>query len=429
MADALLSDVVTEIVKKLGYSALEEIRLVCGLKTDTRKLEDTISFIKAGLYDAQQQPAKTSQASDWLEKLKEVVDDADDLLDDFSTEELRRKVMTKNKKAKKVRVFFSSSNQLFFIVKLSHKVKAIRERLDAIAATKTKFQFSVEPPTDMQLRMNRMEDSHSFVPAENVIGRDNDKKAIVELLMDSEVQENVSVVAIVGIGGMGKTALAQLVSSDENVKKHFEINMWVCVSEDFGVEQVAKNAIESATGKKPEDLRMEGVQKKLREIINGKKYFLVLNDVWNENRDRWLKLRDLLKSGAKGRKILITTRNKLVATTSGVNSPYVLEGLSKDESWSLFKQHAFKEESEWRVKIGKEIVEKCSGVPLAIRVLGSLLYSKDTMKEWLDFKNKDITEIAQGENTILLILKLSYDHLPLHLKQCFAFVAYILRIT
>ncbi|XP_059641932.1 putative disease resistance protein RGA3 [Cornus florida] len=426
MVDAVLSNIVTEIVKKLSSAAFQETQLLFGLKTESRRLEDTISTVKAVLLDAQQQQHDPdNQASVWLKKLKEVVDDADDLLDDFSTEDLQRKVMTSNKKAKKVLIFFSSSNQLFFRLKMSHKVKAIRERLDAIAETKIKFHFSVEPPIDMQLRIDRREDSHSFVVAENVIGRDNDKKAIVELLMHSEVQENVSVVAIVGIGGMGKTALAQLVSSDENVKKHFEINMWVCVSEDFGVEQVAKYIIESATGEKTEGLQMDGVQKKLREIIDGKKYFLVLDDVWNENRDRWLNLRDLLKGGAKGSKILITTRSKLVATTSGANSPYVLESLSEEESWSLFKQMAFKGKNELqnarRVEMGQEIVKKCAGVPLAIRVLGSLLYSKDTENEWLNFKNKDMAKIAQEENIILPMLKLSYDHLPSYLKQCFAF--------
>ncbi|XP_059641685.1 putative disease resistance protein RGA3 isoform X1 [Cornus florida] len=129
--------------------------------------------------------------------------------------------------------------------------------------------------------------------------------------------------------------------------------------------------------------------------------------------------------GAKGSKILITTHSKLVAAVSGTNSLYPLKGLSNEESWSLFKQMAFKEgiepENPCLVEIGKEIVEKCVGVPLAIRVLGSLLYSRDTVKEWLIFKDKNMTKIAQEENAILPILRLSYDHLPWYLKQCFAF--------
>ncbi|XP_059639072.1 putative disease resistance protein RGA3 [Cornus florida] len=135
--------------------------------------------------------------------------------------------------------------------------------------------------------------------------------------------------------------------------------------------------------------------------------------------------------GARGSKVLITTRTKLVATVSGANSLYPLEGLSKKESWSLFKQMAFKEENELqnacRVEIGKEIVKKCAGVPLAIRVLGSLLYSRDTKEEWLSFRNKDMPKIAQDENIVLPILKLSYDHFPWHLKQCFAFCCFYLK--
>ncbi|XWS09373.1 hypothetical protein CRYUN_Cryun40dG0079700 [Craigia yunnanensis] len=117
---------------------------------------------------------------------------------------------------------------------------------------------------------------------------------------------------------------------------------------------------------------METLQNRLRDIINGKKYLLVLDDVWNEDRGKWLDLRDLLLGGASGSRIVITTRSGLVAKITGTVSPHVLEGLSNSQSWSLLKQMAFEEQSQESNNscleaIGMEIVEKCKGVPLALR--------------------------------------------------------------
>ncbi|XP_059633520.1 disease resistance protein RGA2-like [Cornus florida] len=418
MAQALAS----EIVKKLGSALLQEMGLVWGMKDELVKLRNTVSTIGAVLADAEKQQDTNKEVADWLEKLNDAFHDADDVLDDFSTQVLRHQVTTQNKRLKKVRNFFSSSNQLIFSSKLAHEIKAVRDTLDAIAEDRKKFHL-----TERQMRVENIkrEETYSFVRAESVIGRDGDKMAIVQLLLESNIQDqNVSPVAIVGIGGLGKTALAQLVYNDERVTKHFEIKMWVCVSNIFDAKVIVEKMIEDKT---PENLLMDKMQEKISE----KKFLLVLDDVWNENRDIWLQMIDLLVGGMRGSKILVTTRSELVANVIGSNSPYILKGLSKEESWSLFEKMAFKQgkESEniFQVEIGKEIVRKCKGVPLAIRALGSLLYTKDTMDEWLVFKNNDLSKIAEEEDVIFPILKFSYDYLPSHLKRCFAFCSLYLK--
>ncbi|XP_059653459.1 putative disease resistance protein RGA3 [Cornus florida] len=427
MAETILYNTVTEILEKLGLLVLQEIGLLSGAGNELDKLKDTVSTIRAVLVHVEEQEATNPEVADWLDKLNNAFCDADDLLDDFSTEVLRRQVMTRNKSLQKVRNFFSSSNRLVFSSNMANEIKAIRERLAAIAEDRKNFHL-IERPVEMRVENARKEESHSFVHAESVIGRDDDKNKIVELLLDSNVKENVSVVAIVGMGGLGKTTLAQLVYNDEDVTKYFELKMWVCVSDAFDVKLIAQKIIGSETGKV---LQMEELQNHLRTKIDGKKYLLVMDDVWNENRENWLKLRDLLMGGSRGSKILITTRTELVANVTRANSPYVLEGLSGEESWSLFKQMAFKEGEELvnpcRVTMGKEIVQKCRGVPLAIRAIGGLLYSKDTDAEWLLFKNNDLSKVAQEEDVIFPILKLSYDYLPSNLKRCFAFCSLYLK--
>jgi len=170
---------------------------------------------------------------------------------------------------------------------------------------------------------------------------------------------------------------------------------------------------------------MDKMQSKLREKVDGRRYLLVLDDNWNEDRDLWLQLMTLLKDGVEGSKIIITARSEKVAKASGSSSILFLKGLSEKQSSTLFSQFAFENdrelENEELVSMGKEIVEKCSGVPLAIRSIGSLMYSMQK-EDWSTFKSKDLMKIdEQGDNKIFQLIKLSYDHLPFHLKKCFAF--------
>jgi Leucine-rich repeat (LRR) protein len=304
---------------------------------------------------------------------------------------------------------------------MGHRIKAVRTKLNEIAENKKSFSFMERT----QLEHRRRDDTHSFVPEEEVIGREYEKKVVKALLFDSNVKENVSIIPIVGIGGQGKTTLAQYVYNDEEIQRHFDLRLWTCVSDPFDVKTIIQKLIESATKDKPKSLEIDPLQSLFQETIGGKRYLLVLDDVWNENSNKWSDLKNLLVGGLRGSKVLVTTRNEKVADIIRTASPYFLGGLSENNSWDLFKKMAFKDGEEAKnpklVEIGKEIVKKCARVPLAIRSIGSLLYFKNSEAEWLKFQSNKLYEINQQDNDIFPILKLSYDHLPPHLKQCFAF--------
>ena len=105
---------------------------------------------------------------------------------------------------------------------------------------------------------------------------------------------------------------------------------------------------------------------------------LILDDVWSKNRDKWLELKALLDGGAKGSKIIITTHDKLVASIMGACPMYEIKGLFDEECLSLFIKCAFKDGQDnlypRLVRIGKDIVKKCKGLPLAVRTLGDLIF-------------------------------------------------------
>ncbi|XP_065628653.1 putative disease resistance protein RGA1 isoform X2 [Quercus suber] len=427
MAEGVLFDIAKEIIGKAGNLALTEVALIWGVKDEINKLKETVSKISAVILDAEAKQHGSEVIKEWLKRLKDAMCDADDLLDEISTEALRREVMTRDKKAKKVRIFFSQSNQLAYGVRMGHKVKEMRDRLVAIAAEPADRQFHLdERCKEIQVGNESSRQTHYFVSAEDVIGREEDKKAIIGSLLDPNVEENVSVLAIVGIGGLGKTTVAQLVFNDKELKDHFEPKVWVCVSENFDVKIIVQKILECLKNEKPaKDLEMNTLVNDVHKEINGKRYLIVLDDVWNEDCEKWFSLKKILMAGARGSRIVMTTRSQKVAKISQPSQPHVLQGLDEQPAWSLFKKMAFEEGEEPKeasfVNIGKDILKMCVGVPLAIRSIGGLLYFKKSEGEWLSFKDNELSKIPQNENDILPTLKLSYNYLPSHLKQCFAY--------
>ncbi|KDP29310.1 hypothetical protein JCGZ_19457 [Jatropha curcas] len=270
--------------------------------------------------------------------------------------------------------------------------------------------------------------TYSYMQASDIIGRDTDKENIIKLLVKDG---KISVIPIVGIGGLGKTALAKLIYNDDRVKRLFELKMWVCVSEDFDIKILTEKIIKSTTnGMRLEtenlsNLEMEQLTKVLRKTIDEKKYLLVLDDVWNNDSMKWNQLKELLYMGGNGSKILVITRSNQVASIVGSVPAYELLGLSHDESMALFTKFAFTKGREKRypnlLKIGDGIVKKCRGVPLAMKTLASLLLSKTDEDYWNSIRDNELWKLEQGENGILHVLKLSYDELPSDLKRCLAY--------
>lgn len=414
MEKGFLSYIAEAFLDKLTSLAGQEIENCFSFKDDLERLEDTISTIKCVLLDAEEQQSKSLAVKDWLEKLKDAFYDTQDLFDDLSVEALSSQLDHKWSIVTKVRNFFLNRE-------FGSRVKDMKKRLDVIAEERMKFHFRDQVGSHMN---TKRKESYSFVRISEVVGRENDREAIIRLLMgDSE--EGLHVIPVVGMGGLGKTTLAQLVYNDDRVKGYFDLRMWVCVSDDFNVKELVQRITRAATGANCDNLDMNNLNNRLLETLDGRRFLLVLDDIWCENRVEWVKLRDLLINGARGSRIVLTTRNRNVASMMGTVNSYQLAGLSEDDCWSLFGKWVFKEgESTLHpklVKIGKEIVRKCEGVPLAIITLGGVLYLKREEDFWLFVKDNEIWKMAQRENDILPVLRLSYDQMPSYLKQCFVY--------
>ncbi|KAJ4968127.1 hypothetical protein NE237_014828 [Protea cynaroides] len=417
------------ILQILASVATEEIGLAWGFKRELKKLQTTLTTIQSVLQDAENQQVEKVAVKDWLKRLKSVAYDADDMLDELNYEALRRKMEIQNRRRVKVHNFFSRSNPFACRFKMAHKLKDINDVLDGIRndAIFVLNLVRVESSADSTSMKKADRETFSLINDMEVVGRVDDKSKLEDMLVNSYNDQTISVIPIVGMGGLGKTTLAQMVFNDPLIVKHFNLRIWVSVSEEFDVKRLLKEIIESA-GAKCDASNFDVIARNLQKKLMGKRFLLVLDDVWSEERfaDKWVTLIEPLRSGIAGSKVIVTTRSNEIARIVATNYTHHLGILSELECWSLFCRRAFSnggpQETPTLVEIGKRILNKCGGVPLAVKVLGSLMYSKIEEREWLSTEEGEIWSLLKDKSRgIMPILKLSYDHLPSHLKRCFAY--------
>ncbi|XP_058195755.1 putative late blight resistance protein homolog R1B-16 [Rhododendron vialii] len=242
-------------------------------------------------------------------------------------------------------------------------------------------------------------------------------------LHDSGEGGRLEIISIIGAGGGGKTTLAREVYDHRLTSHKFEIRAWANVSQDYHKtmkRDLLISILESASSGKQEGYGELG--EKVYKCLQGKKYLIVMDDIWDI--EAWNDIQRSFPRECKGSKVLLTSR--LCVQPDSV--PYVshfLDPLPKSCSWELLQKKVFgkKQCPPELVDIGKQMAEKCKGLPLAVIAIAGILATEDkTLDVWEKVGKNLSSIIAKSSQGCMEILELSYNHLPLHLKACFLYI-------
>ncbi|QHO51892.1 putative disease resistance RPP13-like protein 1 [Arachis hypogaea] len=397
------------------FLTTDAVNLVLGKKLGpdlVERLKISLHAAEVLVDDAEYKQLGNEHVRDWLNSLRDAVYVADDLLDAVLTKAATQKETEVSSFLNPINFFINRDREMV------DKMEGVVRRIEYLE--KQKDFLGLEKSTKKNFLSWRIP-STSLVEG-NILGREKDQKEIIKILDDNR-EYQLSVIPIVGIGGVGKTTLAQWVFNNEDLMKGFQVKEWVCISEDFNIVEVTKNVI-GQTARNVDDFN--SLQLILKEKLSQTKFFIVLDDVWSDDGDVWKKFKTPFQYGAKGSTILITTRVKEVASIVQTCPPYILNELSEDCCWSVFANNACFPESNGSPRleeIGRKIVNKCKGLPLAAETLGRMLRMKDDVNEWEALLMSDIWDFSVKNSKIIPALLISYFHLPAHLKRCFIYCA------
>ncbi|MED6107420.1 hypothetical protein PIB30_013777 [Stylosanthes scabra] len=386
------------------------------------KLKLQLLSVNAVLGDAEDKQIVNPYVKIWVDELRDTVYHGQDLLDQIATQVLRLNLASKSNTAMEwVREFLDSITN-----KLNSSLDEINTRIQVLRDQKDCLGLRERP--EKQSRLEAGSADLMYVPTTRMVdqskvyGRDHDKDEIIRLLLNamSEQVDPVCVVAIVGMAGVGKTTLSQLLFNDHRLVPMFDTLSWIQVSAVSDVLHLTKKVCESMRD------NLDTLQVELNNKLRTQRMLLVLDDFWSVSFFDWDLFKMAFADAIHHSVIIVTTRNEDVATTIRADVTYFLSALPYEDCWDVFAHCAFGNRNLTTadpalVEIGEKIVRKCKGLPLAAKVLGSLLHLVTDAREWNVILQSKIWDLDAKKSNILPALRLSYQLLPSHLKACFAY--------
>ncbi|KAL5786925.1 hypothetical protein ACOSP7_003874 [Xanthoceras sorbifolium] len=424
IGEAVLTASVRLLLNKLVSSELLRFPGQEKIQAELKQWERKLNAINAVLADAEEKQITNPAVKTWLVDLQILSYDVEDILDEFSTK-LSLESEATTSKAKRLIVKLNPQS-VMFNAKMWSKITKITKRLQEIDDQKNVLKLIA----NSEERPNKVREGRiptTSLKEAHVYGREKDQEAIIELLLKNESNEDgLSVIPIVGIGGVGKTTLAQNVYNDVRVESHFDLRAWSCVSDDCDVIRVTQAILQFIAPETRDSGDLNKLQVELKGKLLGKKFLIVLDDIWSENPNKLESLLRPFRSNSPGGKIIVTTRSDKVSSMVRTRPAYPLRELSDDDCWSIFAHHSLGREGfnghpEYLKKIGENIVKRCKGLPLAAKTLGGLLRNNTSRSYWEHVLNSKIWNLSTEEGDIMPALRLSYHYLPSYLKPCFAY--------
>nr|XP_043615988.1 putative disease resistance RPP13-like protein 1 [Erigeron canadensis] len=419
MAEIIVTALIKVVFQKLGDEALKQVVRAKGIQSQLKNLGNTLSMIQDLLNDASDKETANTSVKTWLNRLRHLAYDIDDVLDSLATEAMHRE-------------FTSKVRNLIPSLKLN---KELRHQLDSIASRLQQLEkdahfLGLIVKAENPIRMSSRKNETSLPDSSKIVGREREKKELLHKLLGDDqtpCKEKFSVIPIVGMGGVGKTTLARSLYNETQVKDHFKLRVWVCVSDDFDVFKISEAIFRAMSSENREFKELNELQIALLDQIKEKQFLLVLDDIWSEEYHNWENLVKPFDAGALGSKIILTTRKEGLLKQIGFNHLDKLDSLSHDDAMSLLARHALDADnfnSHPMLKPhGDGIVKHCGRLPLALKVVGRLLRERSDERDWRHVLNSEVWHVKNANN-IVPALKLSYQELSACSKQLFAYCSF-----
>ncbi|KAM3700964.1 hypothetical protein ACJW31_05G137800 [Castanea mollissima] len=431
----MAESVVFNAVGRLGNLLIEEATYLKGVSQQVKQTQIELERMQCFLKDADKRQNEDESVRIWVSQIREAAYEVEDVVETFALE-----FALKNRDStfkKHVPIF--NTRKLY---KVGSKIEDIKTRISDL--TRSLQTYGVTPIKEVGSssvldRQRQLRWSYSHIVEEYIVGLGEDIKEVVAQLVNED--KHCQVVSICGMGGLGKTTLAKKVYHHSEVRRHFDGFAWAYISQQCKTRDVWEGIFIKLTSPTKDErdqilkMRDEELAKKLNQVQKEKRCLVILDDIWSK--EAW----DILSPGfplgqKSSSKILLTTRNREVALHVDPSGFLHEPGcLNEEQSWELFQKKAFhRNDPEFKIfkdmeKLGREMVARCAGLPLAIIVLGGLLATKETLDEW-DIVHQNIKlHLGRGrgegqQSRVYEVLALSYFELPYQLKPCFLYLSH-----
>ncbi|KAA8529828.1 hypothetical protein F0562_034368 [Nyssa sinensis] len=412
MADAAVEFLLGNLKQLLVYNA----HLIFEVKNQVESLCEELRTLTAFVKDSTEKGSKFATVKQLVRRIRIVVYKAEDVIDKFVVQAAVQKQRSGFKKA------FSLINYPLELRSVGKEIESIRGEVKEIYDNKL-FGFEVLKSGESSNK-GSSEKRAPIVEEENVVGFDKEVGILLDLLTSGS--DELEVISVVGMGGLGKTTLARKVFTDPRIEYEFCNNRaWNYVSQEYNRREVFLGILNCVTQLTDDMQKMsdDKLAEYVRAQLQGQRYMIVLDDVWTKN--AWDDLKIAFPNNNNRSRILLTSRNRDVAVHANPDcEPHHLRFLTDDESWELLQKKVFRKGScpSELETLGKQIARRCFGLPLAIVVIAGLLLNKDKTRDWWERVAESVSSyVSMNPEQCMDVLALSYNHLPYHLKACFLY--------
>ncbi|EEC66502.1 hypothetical protein OsI_32611 [Oryza sativa Indica Group] len=424
------------LLPKLAKLLKDEYNLEKHVREGVKSLEIELTMMHAALRKVAEVPPDQldDQVKIWASKVREISYDMEDAVDAFMVRveddshsgpstfknRVKRSIKKISKLFRKAKELHQIADAIKEAQALAQQMAGLRERYSGLELQNSGVAATIDP------RLTAL-----YIDATDLVGIDHAREELIKILTEGEdsCKQQLKIISIVGFGGPGKTTLARAVH--EKIAAQFDCAAFVSISRNPDIRMIFKKILHQLEKEKYANINESSwddtqLIDELREFLQDKRYFIIIDDLWNER--VWDYIKCAFPKDNLGSRLIMTTRNVNVskACCSANNDIiYKMKPLSDDDSKKLFYKRIFPHGNGCPCEleeVSNEILKKCGGVPLAIITIASLLASKEihTKDQWYTLHNSIGRGLTEGRNVedMQKILSFSYYDLPSHLKSC-----------